>query len=140
MIFKPFSSLCNTLILNKIIFNILTKSHRFIRLIFRPSEKHPSNAHSQYLFFYIFPNVLSKSRKTFKIHQAYTNSIVFKQKQAGAVTGLFLFEIVCNSIKPLFAFGAGFEAFVQPEILFGIFPCPCFDKVVHALGVGCNVV
>ncbi len=68
MVFKPFSSLCNTLILNKIIFNILTKSHRFIHLIFRSSEKHPFNAHSQYLFFYIFPNVLSKARKTFKTH------------------------------------------------------------------------
>ena len=140
MVFKPFSSLCNTLILNKIIFNILTKSHRFIRLIFRPSEKHPSDAHSQYLFSIFFRMFYPKPAKPSKTHQAYTNSIVFKQKQAGAVTSLFLFEIVCNSIKSLFAFGTGFEAFVQPEILFGIFPCPRFDKVVHALGVGCNVV
>ena len=37
------------------------------------------------------------------------------------------------------AFGAGFEAFVQPEVLFGLFAHALFDEVVHALYVGLHV-
>ena len=139
MVFKPFSSLCNTLILNKIIFNILTKSHRFIHLIFRSSEKHPSNAHSQYLFsifFRMFYPKPAKPSKPIRHIQIQSHSNKNRPERLPAC----FFEIVCNSIKPLFAFGTGFKALVQPEILFGIFPCPRFDKIVHALGVGCNVV